>query len=660
MATTISTQDLENARRDIDDIGKAVNENTIVDPRYGADFKSLPMISAEGQAIIDGLDASAQIKFNEWDSAIALITQEGGIPALAVSDASGATQQEINDDQKQINDGLLMPVKTPLASSINRALYDHVIEQVNIKDYGAIGDGTLHTVQEWVDSGKFSSLADIKTEYPHVTALTDSVDWAAMQLCINMRKNIYAPSGTYVFNKSVDTPHSGSPNRVDSSAYIFGDGCKTVFTRNAISEPATRILKPDGLLDIAATDDINNAEATFAIHGCYFKFSDFMIRNSRVGFYFGQDLRNLAEKSACYKNIIRDVQIRNCGTGMLFSSAYGNHYNDISNIHFIESQIDCEMRNGKHDVVTIANNNRNYFTNIRSNRSIVGLWCTAGDTNRFTAWDGEGCGASPINNPYPVPIGLPKLADGVTQITNGVHIFTGNGQLNKVFNCQMEACDVELYNNHPLNSFINNGYHEGVANGTQVYNLQAPSLWLSHNTVFTTSFYSISNLNTNAFPTATDFGFVVKSIASKNHTGTQEVKTSRTASNYSRKRVYDIGAVAANGTATVNIWGDSDPSSAANIKVKVTALSSASILSFANEMAISAYRAPTKALSRYYMQELYKLRASGQGSGDSSTVIVPTIANGGSSTRDLILTLTMPAYDMASVFVEVEIIVAKV
>lgn len=97
MATTISTQDLENARRDIDDIGKAVNENTIVDPRYGEDFKSLPMISAEGQAIIDSFSLTAQNTINEWDSAINLITQEGGVPALAVSNASGENQQDIND-----------------------------------------------------------------------------------------------------------------------------------------------------------------------------------------------------------------------------------------------------------------------------------------------------------------------------------------------------------------------------------------------------------------------------------------------------------------------------------------------------------------------------------------------------------------------------------
>lgn len=97
MATTISTQDLIDVKRDIEDIGKAVNEKVIVSPRYGEDFKSLPMISAEGQAIIDSFDSTAQGKINEWDAAVDLITQQGGVPALAVSTADGGNQQDIND-----------------------------------------------------------------------------------------------------------------------------------------------------------------------------------------------------------------------------------------------------------------------------------------------------------------------------------------------------------------------------------------------------------------------------------------------------------------------------------------------------------------------------------------------------------------------------------
>lgn len=86
MATTISTQDIIDAKRDIEDIGKAVNENVIVSPRYGDDFKSLPMISAELQ------------------DAINTIVIDDGVPDSVVSTWSGRTQEEKNKEQISILD----------------------------------------------------------------------------------------------------------------------------------------------------------------------------------------------------------------------------------------------------------------------------------------------------------------------------------------------------------------------------------------------------------------------------------------------------------------------------------------------------------------------------------------------------------------------------
>ncbi len=59
MATTISTQDIVNAKRDIDDIGKAVNQKEVVHPRYGDSFKSLPMIIDEFQISSDAAESAA-------------------------------------------------------------------------------------------------------------------------------------------------------------------------------------------------------------------------------------------------------------------------------------------------------------------------------------------------------------------------------------------------------------------------------------------------------------------------------------------------------------------------------------------------------------------------------------------------------------------------
>jgi hypothetical protein len=65
--------------------------------------------------------------------------------------------------------------------------------------YGAIGDGAHHAVQEWVDSGRYADLTAVQVDYPWVQALTDEVDWAAIQGALDrawqMVKASYGQSG---------------------------------------------------------------------------------------------------------------------------------------------------------------------------------------------------------------------------------------------------------------------------------------------------------------------------------------------------------------------------------------------------------------------------------------------------------------------------------
>lgn len=89
--------DFANAKRDINDIGKSVNEDTIVQPRWGVAYDSLPRISRLWLERFDLLASNAESMVQGWQDAINLITAEGGIPALAVSDASGISQQEFNN-----------------------------------------------------------------------------------------------------------------------------------------------------------------------------------------------------------------------------------------------------------------------------------------------------------------------------------------------------------------------------------------------------------------------------------------------------------------------------------------------------------------------------------------------------------------------------------
>jgi hypothetical protein len=71
---------------------------------------------------------------------------------------------------------------------------------VSIKDFGAIGDGTLHTVAEWIIPGalgRFANLTALQAQYPFVTGTSWSIDRAAIQAAHIASKQVFYPSGTY-------------------------------------------------------------------------------------------------------------------------------------------------------------------------------------------------------------------------------------------------------------------------------------------------------------------------------------------------------------------------------------------------------------------------------------------------------------------------------
>lgn len=68
--------------------------------------------------------------------------------------------------------------------------------------YGAIGDGATHPLSQ-----RFGTLAAAQAIYPHAVALTDEIDWAALQSAINAasvrggRVHIVPPPGKYLINR---------------------------------------------------------------------------------------------------------------------------------------------------------------------------------------------------------------------------------------------------------------------------------------------------------------------------------------------------------------------------------------------------------------------------------------------------------------------------
>ena len=98
---------------------------------------------------------------------------------------------------------------------------DVISERVTFRQFGAVGDGGSHPLSE-----RFDTLALAQAVYPHAIALTDEVDWCAIQACLNycapqydptqkmhdgnnfsrigISKTIYAGSGTFVINRTLN------------------------------------------------------------------------------------------------------------------------------------------------------------------------------------------------------------------------------------------------------------------------------------------------------------------------------------------------------------------------------------------------------------------------------------------------------------------------
>ncbi len=66
-----------------------------------------------------------------------------------------------------------------------RTVADRLNDTANVKDYGAIADGAYHPLSE-----RFATLAEAQAVYPFVTSLSQSIDWAAIQSCLNEGGNV--------------------------------------------------------------------------------------------------------------------------------------------------------------------------------------------------------------------------------------------------------------------------------------------------------------------------------------------------------------------------------------------------------------------------------------------------------------------------------------
>ena len=89
-------------------------------------------------------------------------------------------------------------------------------ESVSVKDFGAIGDGSPHAVSTWCTyaggtrytaANAGACLTAVQADYPHVTAVTNEIDWAAIQAGVvqeeTVNGHLFIPCGKYLINRTI-------------------------------------------------------------------------------------------------------------------------------------------------------------------------------------------------------------------------------------------------------------------------------------------------------------------------------------------------------------------------------------------------------------------------------------------------------------------------
>lgn len=118
--------------------------------------------------------------------------------AISVADSKAVSDSVTTStaDSKAVSVSVCQPAVGRTVTTVPTYLLNNAV--FNIKDWGAIGDGNSHPL-----SGFFATLTLARVVYPHATALTNEIDWAATQGALNACNTagggtVHCPAGTYL------------------------------------------------------------------------------------------------------------------------------------------------------------------------------------------------------------------------------------------------------------------------------------------------------------------------------------------------------------------------------------------------------------------------------------------------------------------------------
>lgn len=153
------------------------------------------------------------------------------IDGIIITD--GTANAEVTDARAAIRQGGLF------SPSVLRDTLELLDRSVNVKAFGAYGDGSSHLV------GSGAALTAARAAYPlthaaYTITATDEIDWCAIQEAMfqadeDDRAGIYIPAGQYLINRSLVVPKTAAGQQF----VIEGDGFRTADTGTQIEATGT-------------------------------------------------------------------------------------------------------------------------------------------------------------------------------------------------------------------------------------------------------------------------------------------------------------------------------------------------------------------------------------------------------------------------------------
>lgn len=195
--------------------------------------------------------------------------------------SAGSTNSDVNwaDESSKTLRTQLSRIATFTSATNKYRLTDFV----SVYDFGYIGDGTYHAIQEWIDSGRFANITAVQLVYPKATSASQSIDWVAIQTACDYAKgrNVFIPKSVGVITDTVIVP-KGTTVYGEGKYDMWADDVSvgTVITTTGSGNPQR-------WTDITGTDPADDTPMFVAgANGVYFRNLALKSDNWSVGLFF--------------------------------------------------------------------------------------------------------------------------------------------------------------------------------------------------------------------------------------------------------------------------------------------------------------------------------------------------------------------------------------